>query len=203
MRRVFISYHHANDQQYKDQLQSWAKEYSLFEDVSVNTREVDDDLATETIRCIIRDDYLRDSTVTILLVGTGTKGRKYVDWEVYSSMFDGPINKKSGVLVIQLPSTGGTYITAAHETEKSSVFSDISSWTSIDSRAEYEQRYPYLPDRIIDNLLAPKAKVSVTTWDRITSNLNDLVTMIEAAHSDRASCQYDLSRPMRSNNASS
>ncbi|RUX44049.1 hypothetical protein EOA33_27725, partial [Mesorhizobium sp. M4A.F.Ca.ET.050.02.1.1] len=32
----------------------------------------------------------------------------------------------------------------------------------INDRAEYERRYPYLPGRIIDNLLAPKAKVSVT-----------------------------------------
>jgi hypothetical protein len=201
MRRVFISYHHANDQWYKDQLQQWARQFQLFEDISVNTREVDDNLPTERIRCIIRDDYLRDSTVTLVLVGTGTKGRKFVDWEIYSSMFDGSVNKKSGVLVIQLPTTGGTYITAAHSDEKTSVFSDITGWTSVDDRTEYERRYPYLPDRIIDNLLEPKAKVSVTTWDRITSNLNNLSMMIEAAHNDRASCDYDLSRPMRTNNS--
>lgn len=201
MRRVFISYHHAKDQAYKDELQRWAEQYGLFEDVSVNTREVDDTLPTERIRCIIRDDYLRDSTVTIVLVGTETKGRKFVDWEIYSSMFDGSVNKRSGVIVIQLPSTGGTYITAAHKDEKASVFSDITSWTSIDDRSEYESRYPYLPDRLIDNLLEPGAKVSVTTWDRIQGNLRALVTMIEAAHNDRASCEYDLRRPMRTNNS--
>jgi hypothetical protein len=57
MRRVFISYHHANDQWYKDQLQEWAEQYSLFEDISVNTREIDDTLcsgARASLRSAIR-----------------------------------------------------------------------------------------------------------------------------------------------------
>lgn len=201
MHKVFISYHHANDQWAKNQLQQWADQYRLFIDVSVDTNDVNDNLPTESIRRIIRDDYLRDSSVTIVLVGTETKGRKHVDWEIYSSMYDGVINKQSGILVVQLPSTNPTYWTAAHEVEKATVYPDCTSWSTISDRAEYEQRYPYLPARIIDNLLAPKAKVSVTTWDRIAGNLNNLVTMIDAAYDDRALCEYDLSRPMRSNNA--
>jgi hypothetical protein len=42
----------------------------------------------------------------------------------------------------------------------------------------------------------------VTTWSRIAGNLNNLATMIDAAYDERALCEYDLSRPMRSNNAS-
>jgi hypothetical protein len=201
MVKAFISYHHANDQWYKDQLQNWAETYGLFEDVSVNTREINDDLETETIRCIIRDDYLRDSTVTIVLVGTGTKGRKHVDWETYSSMFDGSVNKKSGILVIQLPSTNPQYFNASHDVEKSVVYPDCANWINIDDRAEYERRYPYLPDRIIDNLLATNAKISVTSWARFENNLGNLVTMIDAAHNDRLLCEYDLNRPMRRANS--
>lgn len=201
MHKVFISYHHANDQWAKNQLQQWADEYGLFIDVSVDTYDVNDTLPTESIRRIIRDDYLRDSSVTIVLVGTETKGRKHVDWEIYSSMYDGTVNKRSGILVVQLPSTNPTYWTAAHEVEKATVYPDCTSWSTISDRAEYERRYPHLPARVIDNLLAPNAKVSVTAWDRIAGNLNNLLTMIDAAHDDRALCEYDLSRPMRSNNA--
>lgn len=201
MHKVFISYHHANDQQYKNQLQDWARLHDLFIDMSVDTTEINDTLPTDSIHRIIRDDYLRDSSVTIVLVGTDTKGRKHVDWEIYSSMYDGAINKKSGILVIQLPSTSPTYYTAAHEVEKQSVYPDCTEWTHITDRAEYERRYPYLPARIIDNLMESKAKISVTTWDRISGNLSNLVTMIDAAYDDRANCQYDLSRPMRTNNA--
>ena len=105
MHKVFISYHHANDQWAKNQLQDWARLHDLFIDMSVDTTDINDALPTESIQRIIRDDYLRDSSVTIVLVGTETKGRKHVDWEIYSSMYDGTVNKKSGILVIQLPST--------------------------------------------------------------------------------------------------
>src|SRR5690606_31478094 len=147
--------HHANDQWAKNQLQQWAEQYGLFIDVSVDTNDVNDNLPTESIRRIIRDDYLGDSSVTIVLVGTETKGRKHVDWEIYSSMYDGTVNKQSGILVVQLPSTNPTYWTAAHEVEKAAVYPDCTSWSTISDQAEYERRYPYMPARIIDNLLAP------------------------------------------------
>ena len=40
-------------------------------------------------------------------------------------------------------------------------------WIKITSRIEYESRYPYLPDRIIDNLLNESARISVANWERI------------------------------------
>ena len=203
MKKVFISYHHANDQWAKDSLQSWADDYSLFEDVSVNTREIEYGLSTETIRCKIRDEYLRDSTVTIVLVGTETKGRKHVDWEIYSSMRDGSVNKKSGILVIQLPSTNPIYHTAAHEAEKEAVYPECQSWTSITERSEYERRYPSLPARLIDNLLKKEARVSVTTWERVTADLNNLKLMIETAHDARTTNEYDFSRELRRSNSTS
>ncbi|WP_205414904.1 TIR domain-containing protein, partial [Klebsiella pneumoniae] len=67
--------------------------------------DIDEDEAPQKIREIIRDEYLRDTSVLILLVGTETKNRKHVDWELYSSMRDSTINKKSGILVVNLPST--------------------------------------------------------------------------------------------------
>lgn len=201
MRKVFISYHHANDQWAKDELQEQARLYGLFEDVSVNTRDIDDDLPTETIRCRIRDDYLRDSTVTIVLVGTETSGRKHVDWELYSSMRDGKLNRKSGILAIQLPSTNPTSWHAAHAWEKEQLYPDCSSWTTIDTFAEYQRRHPYLPDRIIDNLLCNTAVVSVTNWDRIALYPQRLLDLVEAAHEDGKSNIYDLSREMRRRNA--
>lgn len=196
--KVFISYHHKNDQDYKEALLDANEKYDLFIDASVDTGDIDDDLPDERIRQIIRDDYLSDSAVTILLVGIETKKRKHIDWEIYSSMYDGQVNKKSGVLVINLPSTGCTYYTAAHgEEEKSSVYPSYSSWTTINDRAEYERRYPYMPSRIVDNLLKSGAKVSVTNWDTIVEDLNKLELLIDLTYNDRSSCDYDLSQPMR------
>lgn len=198
MHRVFISYHHANDQWYKDTLVKFGKEYKIFDDYSVDTGDISDDLTTEQIRETIRDEYLRDSTVTILLVGTETKHRKYVDWELYSSMYDGKINKKSGIIVVQLPSVNPSYYTCAHADEKETIYPEQKNWTYITERTEFERRYPYLPDRIIDNLINPNCKITVTSWEK----LNDITLplLIENAYNDRVNCNYDLSRPMRKKN---
>lgn len=197
--KCFISYHHANDQYYKDALVKFNDEHDIFIDCSVDTGDIDDSLTDQRIREIIRDDNLRDPTVTILLCGTETRHRKHVDWELYSSMIDGKVNKKSGVLVILLPTITDTNIVAAHgQDEKQQLYGDISSWTTIKNRAEQERRHPALPARIIDNLVAGSAKVSVTTWSKLT--VDSLRLLIELTHRDRTSANYDLSRPMMRRN---
>ena len=100
--KVFVSYHHDNDQRYREDLVSINNRHEVFIDRSVDTGDISDDLDDQTIREKIRDEYLRDSSVTILLVGTETKNRKHIDWEIYSSMIDGRVNKKSGILVCKL-----------------------------------------------------------------------------------------------------
>ncbi|QPB41911.1 TIR domain-containing protein [Rodentibacter haemolyticus] len=199
--KVFISYHHENDQWAKEELLKFNEEHQIFIDGSVDTGDIDDKgMADEVIREKIRDEYLKDTTVTILLVGKETKNRKHIDWELYSSMRDGKINKKSGILVIQLPSTKPEYITAAHGyDEKKKLYPDTENWISIDSRAEYERRYPYLPERIIDNLLAKNVKISVTKWDDLDAE--KLQLLIDLTFKDKESCQYDFSRQMRHNNS--
>ena len=198
---VFISYHHHNDQWFKEALVAMNQRTPIFTDGSVSTNDIPDYLSDEAIRERIRDDYLRDTTVTIVLVGTETKRRKHVDWEIYSSMYDGHINKKSGILVINLPTINCDFFTAQHEGEKSTIYPENSDWMNIDNRAEYERRYPYMPERIIDNLMKPSAKISVVDWNRVTSDLGKLRFLINATHNDRASCAFDLSRPMRRANS--
>ena len=176
--------------------------HGLFIDASVDTGDIDENLDDDVIRQKIRDDYLKDSTVTIVLVGTETKKRKHVDWEIYSSMFNGRVNKQSGVLVINLPSTGTTTYTAAHgDDEKRIIYPENSSWISITSRADYESRYAYVPDRIVDNLLKKGAKVSVTYWEKVTGDIEKLRFLINATFDDRTQCEYDLSTPMRRANS--
>lgn len=196
--KVFISYHHRNDQGYKEALINWSESNDIFIDASVDTGDIDEYLSDDSIRQKIRDEYLKDSSVTILLVGQETKNRKHVDWEIYSSMYDGQVNKKSGVLVINLPSTGCTSYNAAHgEYEKSTLYPNENNWVTITSRTEYEQRYPYMPSRIIDNLLKNEANVSVANWDDITTSPEKLKFLIDLTYNDRVNSNYDLSAPMR------
>lgn len=201
LHRTFISYHHGNDQAYKDELLRINGKFQIFNDVSVNTREIDDNLPHQTIREKIRDEYLRESDVTILLAGTETKYRKHVDWELFSSMHDGAVNKRSGLLVINLPTTGCSKFNVAHDGEKETVYPEYTNWVAINSRAEWETRYPHMPDRIIDNLVEnQKAKISVASWNTVVSSPDKLSNLINYAAVARFSCEYDLRRPMRKSN---
>ena len=99
--KVFISYH-ADDQEWKDQFVQKGK--NVFIDKSVDTGDIDDtDLKVDTIRQKIRDDFIRDATVTIVLIGPGTWQRKHVDWEIGSSLRQSKYNSRCGVLGILLP----------------------------------------------------------------------------------------------------
>lgn len=197
--KVFISYHHANDQWAKDRLIELNKQYDIFIDCSVDTGDIPDTWDDQHIRTEIRDNYLRDSTVTILLVGVETRNRKHIDWELYSSMFDGQVNKKSGIVVIMLPSTGCTYRHASHTGEKEYVFPKITHWKNLKTRTDFEWCYPCMPNRIIDNLLSDTARISVANWDDLS--VSQLSVLIDNAAKDRSVNIYDMSRPMKRRNS--
>lgn len=103
--QVFISFHHANDQFYKDKfIKLFADKFDIMIDKSVNDGDINPNTTTESIRQKIRDEYLRTSTVTVVLIGVDTWKRKHVDWEISSSLRDTYYNPRSGVLGIILPS---------------------------------------------------------------------------------------------------
>ena len=99
--RVFISYYH-EDQTYKDWFVEEMRDDIV--DESVEDGDIDDEnLATETIRQYIRDKFIRDATVTVLLIGPCTWQRKHVDWEIGSSLRQTKRNSRCGMLGILLP----------------------------------------------------------------------------------------------------
>ena len=199
MHKVFVSHHHKNDQDYKNTLVEFGKEHKIFVDRSVDTGDISDALNDETIRETIRDEYLRDSTVTIVLVGTETKTRKHIDWEIFSSMFDGRINKKSGILVINLPTIDNNNAWAAlGGEEKAIVYPDLTVWNVWSTKAVFEEKFPYMPSRIVENLVSGAA-ISVVGWNRLTAER--LRFLVDKTFSQRAQCQYDLRTPLRRRNS--
>jgi hypothetical protein len=107
--KVFVSYHHANDQKYRDDFENILASSGISIIKSVQIGDIDENLSAETIRQRIRDEYLRDSTVTVVLVGTQTWQRKHVDWEIGSSLRDTQLNSRSGILGILLPTHSSCY----------------------------------------------------------------------------------------------
>lgn len=102
--RVFVSYYHVEDQNYRERFEIlFADIHDIMVSESVEIGDIDPTLSTERVRQIIRDQYLRDSTVTVVLVGAHTWQRKFVDWEIGSSIRDTRNSSRSGLLGILLP----------------------------------------------------------------------------------------------------
>ena len=99
--RVFVSFHH-EDQGYKDLFSRMMEDDIV--DESVEDGDIDDrNLSTEAVRQRIRDGFIRDATVTVVLIGPCTWQRKHVDWEIGSSLRYTQQNPRCGLLGILLP----------------------------------------------------------------------------------------------------
>ena len=99
--KVFISYHHGRDESYKSYF--CKKVGSDFVDKSVEEGDIDKNLNIETIRRKIRDEFIADASVTVVLIGKCTWQRKHVDWEIGSSLRCTKKNSRCGLLGILLP----------------------------------------------------------------------------------------------------
>lgn len=101
--KVFVSYHHALDEAYKTKFERFGSIFDVLVPGSVNDGDIDSNLSAETIRQKIRDEYLRDTSVTVVLIGAETWQRKHIDWEIGSSIRQTEYNLRSGLLGILLP----------------------------------------------------------------------------------------------------
>lgn len=103
--KVFVSYHHTNDQYYREQFENlFNNTYNnIIISKSVQIGGIDPNSKTDIIRQKIRDKYLRDATVTVALIGTETWKRKHVDWEIAASIRDTQFNPRSRLIGIFLP----------------------------------------------------------------------------------------------------
>ena len=100
-RRVFISFYHQEDQEYKDRFVRMMSDHIV--DRSVSTGDiVDQDMPVDEIRRRILDEYIADATVTVVLIGRCTWQRKHVDWEISASLIDTSHNDRCGLLDIRL-----------------------------------------------------------------------------------------------------
>ena len=163
--KVFVSYHHANDQSYRDRFEKlFAETHDIMVSKSVQIGDISTDLKTETIRQKIRDEYLRDSTVAVVLIGKQTWQRKHVDWEIGSSIRDTEYNPRSGLLGIILP----TYPFKPYDAYTipprlygniKCGFASIHSWTENPATVQkwihdaFERRNKIIPDNSFQNFV--------------------------------------------------
>jgi len=106
--RVFIS-HYKGDRYEVDQfIDTFANRFGVFTPYVLGAGDNDDFINstnTDYVMSQIRQRYLQDTTVTIVLIGSCTHSRRYVDWEIKSSLRQGQYTP-NGLLAIALPSQG-------------------------------------------------------------------------------------------------
>ena len=102
--QVFISYHDCDaDRQYKDRFTDLLEGHIV--DKSVKDEDIDDtNLPVSRVRQIIRDCFIAEAKVTVVLVGCCTWQRKHVDWEIGSSLRKTKKNPRCGLVGILLKS---------------------------------------------------------------------------------------------------
>ena len=102
--KCFISFHHADNDEVVQFIEKFEE---IFIPRVLGVSDEDDFIDsqdTDYVMDQIRERYLTDSSVTIVLLGKCTWARRYVDWEVYSTLRNDKLNRRSGLLAITLPS---------------------------------------------------------------------------------------------------
>jgi len=103
--KTFLSFHSA-DLAYKNRFETlFHNKITISQSVAIG--DIPDGLQTETVRQKIRDEYLRDTSVTIVLIGAKTWQRKHVDWEIGGSIRHTQANPRSGLMGLLLPTYPG------------------------------------------------------------------------------------------------
>lgn len=102
-RKVFISHHKCD----RDEVDDFISDFSsIFIPKVLGANDNDDFINstdTDYVMRRIREKYLEDSTVTIVLLGSCTHSRRYFDWEIKSSLRQGSYTP-NGLIGIALPS---------------------------------------------------------------------------------------------------
>ena len=105
--KCFISYHHDDQEEVENFIETFDHERKVFIARALGAgmeQDIIDSDDTDYVMRRIRELYLKDSTVTLVLMGRCTWARRYVDWELQASLRSGETVTPNGLLGIKLPS---------------------------------------------------------------------------------------------------
>jgi hypothetical protein len=101
--KTFLSYHHDDRSQVEAFISDFDDMHNSFITRGIRTPEdLIDSENPDYVMGEIRRRYLADSTVTIVLIGAATAKRRFVDWEVQSSLRQPQNGYPNGLLAILL-----------------------------------------------------------------------------------------------------
>lgn len=109
--KCFISYHRKDYIEVNSFIDSFSsKSVFITSGVGLNGDELINSNDAQYIMRRIREEHLKNTSITIVMIGKCTWARRFIDWEIASTLRNDPINKRSGLLAINLPSMGNAGI---------------------------------------------------------------------------------------------
>jgi MTH538 TIR-like domain (DUF1863) len=164
-RNVFISSFHNDRHEVNAFILQWATMQKVFTPKALCTFDNDDFIDSnnpEYVMSEIRRKYIGDASVTIVLVGKCTHGRRYVDWEIKASLRQGQ-SLPNGLLAYVLPSAMPRF----------------NALTGISTA------YPHLPPRLAANWDNNQQHASYARYSVLPNSAETLRRQIESAFWDR------------------
>lgn len=146
--KCFISYHHADQQAVNQFIRDFDHNFDCFIARGLGEEmpgDVIQSTDTDYVMRRIRERFLSESTVTIVLLGRCTWARRYVDWELQASLRSGQYTTPNGLLGIKLPTFGG--FPPRFEQNLSS------NWPAVDCYAHHMD-YPSSTSDLVDSIEA-------------------------------------------------
>lgn len=109
--KTFVSYHHADEAEVAAFIDHFDHDHDVLISRGIGASMAGDVINStdaDYIKRRIRELYLRDSSVTLVLVGAQTWGRRFVDWEIAASLRNTATSSRNGLVAITLPSVSQT-----------------------------------------------------------------------------------------------
>lgn len=179
MKKVYISCYSNEHQKYKNTLLDYGKNKKLFltncsneKDFDfLNTNNTDDEIIKS-----VKLKILKDSDVSIFLIGKETSSRKIIDWELRASMINYGVLKSCGIIVVYLP--------------------EITD--------EFKEKIPrsVLPEILYKNISNPDCHIVETTWNRINKEVGHLEKLLNLALCYKNLSKYKIDKNIKIKNSS-
>jgi Thoeris protein ThsB, TIR-like domain len=126
-------------------------QYDVFYDNSPDRAINSED--TDYIRWRLWDEHITNTSCTIVLIGSATWGRKFVDWEIY-----GTLEKNHGLIGVMLPGPYGLLSFAAGtnslpprlQDNVQTGYASIYSWNEITSSPDKSTRVRRFSSKVFD-----------------------------------------------------
>jgi hypothetical protein len=149
-RKVFISsFHDGNQNEVDNFIHRWSVQEPVFIPKAIGAFHNDDFIDSNNpdyVMSEIRRKYIDDASVTIVLIGKCTHSRRYVDWEIKSSIRQGQDLVPNGLLAYILPSAIPVFVPGLNW--------DQQAWPTIPERLGANYNY-YQPANFYGHYYVP------------------------------------------------